>query len=142
LTTEKIEVPDGGSIEPGGSLILHWWEESSLSELSVQNVVELVSGELTLSEVGVFALEHIGEANINPSVDGGNIGQLRLEEVKGWCVVPESTLEEESIGNSTNPVLVEVGGGRVGPELDHAVGSGGLLTNLVVGHQDGVDSSS
>ena len=110
--------------------------------MSVQDVVEVVARQIALLKVNIGALEHIGQANVDPSVCGRDVGELALQEVEGGLVVPEATLEEESFSNATKPVLVHLGVGRVLPKGLHAVCGGRFLSGRVVSEDDRVDSTS
>ena len=79
-----------------------------MGKLSVHDLVEVVTGETILFKIDIGALKNIRESDIDPSLCRCNVSHLSLEEVQDGLVVPEATLEEETLGQTTKPVLVEL----------------------------------
>mmetsp|Transcript_39330 Transcript_39330/g.51477 ORF Transcript_39330/g.51477 Transcript_39330/m.51477 type:complete len:212 (+) Transcript_39330:508-1143(+) len=139
---EDVEIPDGAAIKIVGVVVLNGREDAGLSELGVHHVGEVVTGQILLLKVDIGALEHVGEADVDPAVRGLDVDELGLEEVENSGVVPEATLEEEALSEATEPVLVELGVGGVLPEGLHAVGGVAFLTSGEVSKDGGVDGTT
>lgn len=140
---EHVKVPNGGPVVIVGVVEGDRGEDTRLSKLSKHDLVQVVTSEHTsLKEVSVGSFKHVSQTNVDPAVLSIHISQLILEEVEGGCIVVESSLDEKSLGQPSEPVLVKLGIGGVLPEGDHSVGSCGLLSNLVVGEQGRVDGAT
>ena len=93
-------------------------------------------------EIDVGSLEDISESNIDPSLGGANVSQLGLEEIFHGLVVPETALEEETLGDATKPILVKLSISRIFPEGLHASGSIRLGSGGEAGENGSIDGTS
>ena len=139
---EDIDSPDDTAIEVAAAKDVGGREDSGVREGGEHNVVQGLSEQVLLVEVSPGSVKDIGDADNDRSVHGGNEGELGLEEALESGVVVETTLEDETLGDTTDPVLPQGGVGGVLPEGLHAGSSGELLTSGVGSEDGSVDSST
>jgi len=106
---EDIKIPNGASGEVISAVVLNGREHTSLGKLGVHNLIESVTFKTTLKEINVSASKKVGKTKIDPSLSGGDISHLCGNPVEDCFIVPKSTLNEETFGETTEPIFVESG---------------------------------
>lgn len=132
--TEHVQVPYGAAIVVVRVVEGYGGEDARLCKLREHHLVQVVPRKhATFEKVGVGSLEDVSETDVDPAVLCVNVCKLGLQKVERGCIIVQATLDEESFGETAQPVLVEFGVGGILPKGDHSVSSGTLLPHLVIG---------